>query len=182
MHIYYSMKKLVPFVLAVILLAGCTPAPIADDNTVQSTANIEAVLPDNTPAASEETPPPTATPLAYGDISNIHINFMTDDVLSRFDSYEVYGEYVEGIVIWTDKAIRDFAFISVSVDDSLNITPEALLYTVVTLLPETPFVARTVTPETIPLNGIQFTDKDNNTKYYYIGYNGKDGLLMLVEF
>ena len=117
----------------------------------------------------------------------IQIGRMTDDILSKYDSYYEYRDDSQGdrILIWTDRTVNNFDFISVGFENAGNspfLVSKNILYSLDKLTREKPFAVEMLVSEGIPSRGITFLDENNIKRYFYINENGIDGSLSLVEF
>jgi len=123
----------------------------------------------------------TTTPEIFGNISNIQVSANASDIKENYSSFHEYGNDGQEMIIWADKPIREFALITVTIDESFNFKKNTTLHSIEKLTPEKPLLVKMTIPEGMPTHGISFKD-GNQTKYYYIGYSGIDGSLSFVEF
>ena len=162
------MKKrfYVLFMSLIIILAlgGCKDAEKPEGS---------GTLPPNfTPS---EAPSSSATfEYVESTLGNFHISLATDELLNKYDSFHEYISNEDGdrLLIRTDKAIKDFAFIAVNWredDNRISLLAGDTLFSAVELSPEKPFVVKLLDPGGIlPAYGISFVDEDGVKRYYSI--------------
>lgn len=106
---------------------------------------------------------------------------------SGYDEFTAYeGEYQVSLVFTTERALRDFKFLSVSFADTdesgaVFFNTEEL-YAQDELTSERPFVVRTSFPGDMPTNGVSYIDENGVTQYFAVGDNGYDGSLVFSYF
>lgn len=130
---------------------------------------------------SDGTPPPTSTPSedVNTSLANIQIERATDKLLSKYDSVHEYINNEDGIrlIIYTDKTVKDFAFISVDYVEQEGEFPFVAgdqLFQVDELSPEKPFVVQLQIAGAIPNYGISFVDANGIENHYIINVSGRD--------
>ena len=166
-------------VIAVIfLIAGCGDLPVSP---APSTPPVFSSIPS--------APEVQSTALESNTPVIISIDFASDELLSRYDSYidESFDyEYSAKIIFTTNTAVRDFKYVEVNCefkeDSTFVFSVGEILYSVDELLPEKPLVVSAFLPETIPTNGIVYTDENGEQRCFSIGQSGIDGSIFLNEF
>ena len=162
------MKKrfCILFISLVIILAlgGCKDAVKPEDS---------GTLPP-TSAPSETPLSPATFEYVESTLGNFHISRTTDELLNKYDSFHEYIINGDGdtLIIRTDTAIKDFAFISVNYDDTggkVSLLAGDTLFSVDELSPEKPFVVKLLDPGgVLPTYGISFVDENGVKRYYSI--------------
>lgn len=96
------------------------------------------------------------------------------------------GEYARGIVFSTERALRDFKFLAISLEDvsedGAGVFSVRELYAQDALTPERPLLVQTSFPGDIPANGVCYTDDSGATRYFSVAESGYDGSLIVGEF
>lgn len=132
------------------------------------------------PATTQTGTPSAPAPSEYVEstLENLHIAPVTDELMSKFNSFHEYTNDEDGekLVIWTDKAVTDFAFISVECDaagDGVSCVAGDTLFLVDELAPEKPFAVKLMIPGTFPAYGISFVDENGVQRYFTINMDGR---------
>jgi len=160
------MKKrfCVLFITLVITLAlgGCKNTGKPDNSDISPPSSSPSETPSATFKYEEST------------LGNFHIARATDELLNKYDLFHVYISDEDGdrLIILTDKAIKDFAFISVNYDDTgdkISLLAGDTLFSIEELSPEKPFVVKLLDPGgVLPAYGISFVDENGVKRYYSI--------------
>jgi len=154
------------FITLVIMLAlgGCKDT-VAPDNS--------GTLPP-TSSPSETPSSPATFEYEESTLGNFHIARTTDELLNKYASFHEYIDNKDGdtLIIRTDTAIKDFAFISVKYDDTgdkVSLLAGDTLFSVDELSPQKPFVVKMLDPGgVLPAYGISFVDENGVKRYYSI--------------
>lgn len=162
-------KRLCLIFVALIItfaLGGCKDAVNSENSDTTSTSSETSS--SSAPSDSVET-----------SSINIQIDIATDELLGEYDSFYEYvnDEDGERLIIWTDKEVEDFAFISVDYEDTEDeIAYHAgnILYSIDELSPKKPFVVKLLTPGLVPAYGVSFLDENGVERYYTINLSGRD--------
>ncbi|MCL2843007.1 MAG: hypothetical protein FWE28_05995 [Oscillospiraceae bacterium] len=166
--------------LLITLFAGCR-AEADGSAAVEPLPEVidQPELPEE-PEVQETTETPD-DPFEEATPANVQVHVATDELLSQFDSYHEFVEDPDGIrvVVTTDAPVSDFAFTELRWDEDVEVVGH--LYTLDTLLPETPFVITWMPQCAIPNRGISFTDTENVFREFSLAVSGYDGSLILSE-
>lgn len=166
------MKKrfcvLVTILIIVLAIGGCKDTAKPENSDALSSASVHSEAPSS-PAPSE---------YVESTLENFHIALAKDALLSQYDSFHEFVADKGGVrvIIWTDTAVKDFAFISVGYDDTgdeISLLAGDVLFSVDELSPEKPFVAEMTAPEILPIYGISFVDENDVTRYFSINADGR---------
>ena len=111
--------------------------------------------------------------------ATIEIQVATDELLSRYDSFYEYTENEIGelLMLTTDAAVQDFAFISVTHeerDGELIMLDAGPFFHIGELTPEKPFVVRMLPVGSLPAHGVSYVDVDGTEKQIVIYQSGQD--------
>jgi len=158
------------FIILVIMLAlgGCKDSAQPDNsNTLPQTS-----------APSETPPSPASFEYAETTLENFHVALATNELLNKYDSFHEYINDEDGarLIIWTDTAVKDFAFITVDHDDTgdkLSFLAGDTLFSIDELSPEKPFVVKLLIPGSMPAYGISFVDENGVDKLFSINLSGR---------
>ncbi|MGI6765889.1 MAG: hypothetical protein ACOX4R_01585 [Lentihominibacter sp.] len=95
------------------------------------------------------------------------------------------SSYSSDVLLTAEVPVKDFKVVSLEYketdDDQFVFNVEKELFSVKTLVPEKPLVISTELPETIPNIGIEYSDRNGETKLYTISMSGLDGAPLLVD-
>ena len=130
------------------------------------------------------------------DILTIYENggFELTDASSYYEGYLLYtdeyaaysGEYEADILYVTERTLRNFKALSISLEDAdedgTAVFAVTELFEENPLTPERPLLVRTSFPGDMPTNGISYTDESGETRYFSVSESGFDGSLILSEF
>lgn len=114
-----------------------------------------------------------------GRWANLHIALATDELLDEYDSFYEYVNDEDGdrLIIWTDKVIEDFAFVTIKYEttgDKISLIVGDVLYSVDELSPEKPFVVTLLdNGGVIPTYGISFVDENGAERFFSINLSGR---------
>ncbi|MGI6720033.1 MAG: hypothetical protein ACOX4E_03975 [Anaerovoracaceae bacterium] len=111
--------------------------------------------------------------------ATIEVFVATDELLSRYDSFYEYTENEIGelLLLTTDAAVQDFAFISVTyeeIEGELIMTDGGPFFHIGELTPEKPFVVRMLPVGALPAHGVSYVDVDGTEKQMAIYQSGQD--------
>lgn len=174
-------RNLYILLVILIMMLGFTGCHSADQPTINQTQTPSSPIDSETPSApiNSETPLiPAPSEFVESTLGSLHIADVTDELLSKYDSFHEYINNEDGasLVIWTDKAIKDFAFIAVDFDvtgDELSFIAGETLFSIDELSPEKPFVLKLLFPGAIPSYGISFVDENGVERHYTINLSGQ---------
>ncbi|MBR3569763.1 MAG: hypothetical protein IKN96_03035 [Oscillibacter sp.] len=110
-----------------------------------------------------------------------------DENASAYDAFVADdGEYARGIVFSTERILRDFKFLAISLEDvnedGAGVFSVRELYAQDALTPERPLLIQTSFPGDMPTNGVCYTDNGGATRYFSVAESGYDGSLIVGEF
>ena len=122
-------------------------------------------------------------------IADVRVQVATEELLNQFAAFHEFIEFDEPgyqrILITTDRVLRDFHFISISMeefaDGELALMAEEFLYTVAEVTPDMPFVVTWMDQGTIPHRGISFRDENGQMRGFTINLSGYDGSIILGD-
>ena len=120
----------------------------------------------------------------------VRARWADENVLSAYADYDEYaaysGEYEADILYVTERTLRNFKALSISLEDAdedgTAVFAVTELFEENPLTPERPLLVRTSFPGDMPTNGISYTDESGETRYFSVSESGFDGSLILSEF
>ena len=119
----------------------------------------------------------------------VRARWADENALSAFPAYDEYaaysGEYEADILFVTERTLRNFKVLSISLedvsDDGTAVFAVTELFEENPLTAERPLMVRTSFPGDMPTNGISYTDGNGETRYFSVSESGFDGSLVLNE-
>ena len=123
-------------------------------------------------------------------LPEVKVDYATDEVLSRYESYEEYtmeGEENNVRTLFTaEKTVTNVRLYSIALEEvteegNLTFRAEQELYALNQLTGEKPFVAEVPFYGTIPNIGIVYTTEKGVEKQFALTMSGKDGSIFLMK-
>ena len=119
----------------------------------------------------------------------VRVRWADENALSAFPAYDEYaaysGEYEADILFVTERTLRNFKILSISLEDvsedGTAVFAVTELFEENPLTTERPLMVRTSFPGDMPTNGISYTDGSGETRYFSVSESGFDGSLILSE-
>lgn len=119
----------------------------------------------------------------------VRVRWADENALSAFPAYDEYaaysGEYEADILFVTERTLRNFKVLSISLedvsDDGTAVFAVTELFEENPLTAERPLMVRTSFPGDMPTNGVSYTDGSGETRYFSVSESGFDGSLVLNE-
>ena len=179
-------KGLLCLTLVLLFLTACNSPSAAYDNPKEDYVAEVVEVPELTAtlleSASEEPlyedepiPETEVSTFQATDEIQISITAVTDEFLSKYESYVEFAEYdmpFPGIAFIPNVPVRNFRFIEIN-GATIEFIVERDIYTLDKLLPEKPFVVSWQARGSSPHRGISFTDENNVTRYFVFHYDAR---------
>jgi len=114
----------------------------------------------------------------------ITVSFL-ENVLSDMDDYHLYiaedSAYTQKLLFRARETLHDVQFVSLTFGDA-SYEKNALLYSLDTMTPESPFVLGVVFHGDMTTYGVTFTDSTGTVHRYAIYISGRNGMLISVLY